>query len=675
MSVSHDDLANAIRFLSIDAVERAKSGHPGLPMGAADIATVLFQRILNFDASHPDWPNRDRFVLSAGHGSMLLYSLVFLTGMPGLSVTDLQNFRQLGSKTPGHPEWHHTVGVETTTGPLGQGLGTAVGMAIAERLLGTQFPDLIDHYTYVLVSDGDLMEGISHEAAGIAGHLRLNKLIVLYDSNHISIDGPISLADSVDQVKRFQACGWASTAIDGHDPGAIFAAVRQAQQCDRPSLILCRTTIGYGAPTKAGTAKAHGEALGAAEVAGTRDRLHWPYEPFVVPEPILHEWRAAGLRGQALRIAWQQKRDALDPAQKAEFERRLAGELPASLDAAIAEHKRHLATDATEIATRKAGEAALKVIAPIVPELITGSADLTGSNNTKVAATPDITPGNFAGRYIHWGVREHGMAAACNGLALHGGLIPSGASFLVFTDYCRPSLRLAALMGLRLVHVFTHDSIGLGEDGPTHQPIEQLASLRAIPNFNVFRPADQTETIECWQAALHAKRTPSILALSRQNLPQVRREFTPENLCAKGAYELAAAQGAAQISIFASGSEVSIALAARDLLTAKGLAVRVVSVPCMDLFFEQDPAYQKAVIGAAPVRVGVEAAVRQGWDPLIGEKGAFVGMNGFGASGPYRQVYAHFNITAEAVANAALAQHNHLTEIHGTVLSNGEQRS
>jgi transketolase len=668
MSVSHDDLANAIRFLSIDAVERAKSGHPGLPMGAADMATVLFHNILNYDASQPDWPNRDRFVLSAGHGSMLLYSLLFLTGTPGLSITDLQHFRQLGSKTPGHPEWHHTVGVETTTGPLGQGLATAVGMAIAERMLGTQFPDLIDHHTYVLASDGDLMEGISQEAAGIAGHLRLNKLIVLYDSNHISIDGSLSLADSVDQVKRFQACGWASTAIDGHDQAAILNAVREAQQSDRPSLILCRTTIGFGAPTKAGTAKAHGEPLGASEVAGARERLHWPYEPFVVPEPILQAWRAAGLRGQALRTAWQQKRDALDPPQKAEFERRLAGELPASLKAALAEYKQRLAKDATEIATRKAGEAALKVIAPMVPELITGSADLTPSNNTKVADTPDIAPGHFAGRYVHWGVREHGMAAACNGIALHGGLIPSGASFLVFTDYCRPSLRLAALMGLRVVHVFTHDSIGLGEDGPTHQPIEHLASLRAIPNLNVFRPADQTETIECWHAALEAKRTPSILALTRQNLPQVRREFTAENLCAKGAYELAAAQGAAQISIFASGSEVSIALAARDLLTAKGLAVRVVSVPCMDLFFEQEASYQKTVIGAARARVGVEAAVRQGWDRLIGENGAFVGMSSFGASGPYRQVYAHFNITAEAVANAALAQHKGLTGSEARVL-------
>jgi transketolase len=658
MSVTHDEMANAIRFLSIDAVERAKSGHPGLPMGAADMATVLFTQVMRYDAAAPDWYNRDRFVLSAGHGSMLLYSALFLTGSPGLLIGDLQHFRQLGSKTPGHPEWHHTVGVETTTGPLGQGLATAVGMALAERLMAAQFPGLIDHFTYVIASDGDLMEGISQEAAAIAGHLRLSKLIVLYDFNQISIDGPLSIADSVDQVKRFEACGWHASAIDGHDPQAILRAVERAQRSDRPSLIACKTIIGFGAPTRAGTAKAHGEPLGAGEVAGARKNLNWPYAPFVVPDAILAKWRAAGSRGAPARRTWQQRFDAAPPDTKAEFERRFSGTLPAALPGVIADYKQRLAGDATEIATRKAGEAALKVIAPLVPELITGSADLTGSNNTKVPATPDISPGEFSGRYVHWGIREHGMAAACNGMALHGGLIPSGASFLVFTDYCRPPIRLAALMGLRVIHVMTHDSIGLGEDGPTHQPIEHLASLRAIVNLHVFRPADQTETVECWQAALESRTTPSIIALTRQNLPQARHQYTAENLCAKGAYELLAADGAAEVSIFASGSEVSIAVAARALLHDKGVTARVVSVPCMDLFFKQDESYQRHVIGNAPIRIGVEAAVRQGWDPIIGEHGIFIGMHSFGASGPYRELYKHFGITAEAVVDAALKQHN-----------------
>jgi transketolase len=657
MSLTHDEMANAIRFLSLDAVEKAKSGHPGLPMGAADIATVLFTQVMCYDAADPDWYNRDRFVLSAGHGSMLLYSALFLTGSPGLSIHDLQQFRQLGSKTAGHPEWHHTVGVETTTGPLGQGLATAVGMALAERMLAARFPGLIDHFTYVIASDGDLMEGISQEAAGIAGHLRLSKLIVLYDFNRISIDGPLSIADSVDQVRRFEACGWHASTIDGHDPQAILQALEEAKHSDRPSLIACQTIIGFGAPTRAGTAKAHGEPLGAEEIAGTRKNLNWPYEPFVVPEAILAKWRAAGSRGAPARRAWQQQFDAMPRDIKAEVERRFSGTLPAALSSAIADYKQRLAGDATEIATRKAGEAVLKIIAPLVPELITGSADLTGSNNTKVPATPDISPSDFSGRYIHWGIREHGMVAACNGMALHGGLIPSGASFLVFTDYCRPAIRLAALMGLRVIHVMTHDSIGLGEDGPTHQPIEHLASLRAIVNLNVFRPADQTETVECWQAALGSRTTPSILALTRQNLPQVRHQYTAENLCAKGAYELRAADGAPEVSIFASGSEVSIAVAARALLHDKGVRARVVSVPCMDRFFEQDQSYQRQVIGDAPIRIGVEAAVRQGWDRIIGEHGIFIGMHGFGASGPYRELYKHFAITAEAVVDA-LRQRN-----------------
>ena len=654
--VTHDQMANAIRALSMDAVEKAKSGHPGLPMGMADAATVLFRDVLKFDAADPYWPDRDRFVLSAGHGSMLLYSLLYLTGMGGMTTDDLQHFRQVGSKTPGHPEYRHTIGVETTTGPLGQGIATAVGMALAESMLAAEFGgDLVDHHTFVIAGDGCLMEGVSQEAIAIAGHLRLNKLIVFWDNNHTSIDGSTSLADSVDQVARFKAAGWRASHIDGHDPGQVLRAIRAAKRSDRPTMIACKTTIGFGLPTKAGTNKAHGEAPGAAEVAGARQNLHWPYEPFVIPDDILEAWRAVGRRGKSKRNAWRKLLESKPADTRAEFERRIAGNLPTNFDEIIDAYKQKLAAEAPEIATRKAGEAALKVIAPAVPELITGSADLTPSNNTKVEATRDITPEDKSGRYVHWGIREHGMAAACNGMALHGGFIPSGASFLIFTDYCRPALRLAALMGIRVCHAFTHDSIGLGEDGPTHQPIEQLASLRAMPNMYAFRPADSVETVECWQAALERKTSPAILALTRQNLPAFRRAHVKENLSARGAYEISPANGKPAVSIFASGSEVSLAVAAQKILAEKGVLARVVSVPCMDLFFEQDAAYQKAVIGEAPVKVAVEAAVRQGWDAIIGD-GPFIGMKGFGASGPYKSVYEHFGITPQAVADAALAR-------------------
>jgi transketolase len=654
-NVTHDAMANAIRALSMDSVEKAKSGHPGLPMGTADMAVVLFRDVLKFDASDPHWADRDRFVLSAGHGSMLLYSLLYLTGTGGMEIEDLKHFRQVGSKTPGHPEYRHTVGVETTTGPLGQGIATAVGMALAESMLAAEFGDLVDHHTYVLASDGDLMEGISQEAIAIAGHLRLNKLIVLYDNNSISIDGSTSLSDSVDQVARFKAAGWRASHIDGHDPKQVLRALRAAKRADRPTMIACKTTIGFGLPTKAGTNKAHGEAPGEKEVAGARVKLNWPYEPFVVPEDILSAWRAVGRRGHGKRNKWTHLLKSKPPEVQAEFERRLVGDLPKDFDAVIDAYKQKLAAEAPEIATRKAGEAALKVIAPAVPELITGSADLTGSNNTKVEATKEITPTDKSGRYIHWGIREHGMAAACNGMALHDGFIPSGASFLCFTDYCRPSLRLAALMKIRVCHVFTHDSIGLGEDGPTHQPVEHLAALRAIPNLLMFRPADSVETVECWQAALKTKNAPSIMALTRQNLPALRRTHVAENLCALGAYEISPANGKAAVSIFSSGSEVSIAVAAQKILAEKGVAARVVSVPCMDLFFDQSEEYQRSVIGDAPVKVAVEAAVRQGWDAIIGD-GPFVGMKGFGDSGPYKALYEHFGITPQAVADAALAK-------------------
>jgi transketolase len=651
-------MANALRALSMDAVEKAKSGHPGLPMGAADMATVLFRDVLKFDAADPNWPDRDRFVLSAGHGSMLLYSLLYLTGVggeAGLKIDDLKQFRQVGSKTPGHPEYGQTIGVETTTGPLGQGIATSVGMALAERMLAAEFGDIVDHYTFVVASDGDLMEGVSQEAIAIAGHYKLAKLIVLYDDNGISIDGKTSLSDSVDQIGRFKAAEWNAVRIDGHDQAAILRELVKAKSADRPSLIACKTTIGFGAPTRAGTNKAHGEALGAAEIAGARVNLHWPYEPFVVPDEIMDAWRAVGAKGAAPHERWRKLFEARPAVERAEFERRIRGDLPAGFNQTIDAYKRKLAAEAPEIATRKAGEAALKVIASAVPELITGSADLTPSNNTKVEATKEITPTDMSGRYMHWGIREHGMAAACNGLSLHGGFIASGASFLIFTDYCRPALRLAALMRLRVCHVFTHDSIGLGEDGPTHQPVEHLAALRAMPNMLVFRPCDSVETVECWQLALEARHSPSIQALTRQNLPALRRVHVEENLSARGAYEISPADGEAAVSIFASGSEVSLAVAAQKLLAEKKVAARVVSIPCMDLFFEQPEAYRREVIGSAKVRVGVEAAVRQGWDAIIGD-GPFIGMKGFGESGPYKAVYEHFHITPQAVADAALAR-------------------
>ena len=501
-------MANAIRALAMDAVEQAKSGHPGLPMGAADIATVLFSRYLKFDPADPAWPDRDRFVLSAGHGSMLIYALLYLTGYEAMTIAEIKRFRQLGSLTPGHPEYGHTPGVETTTGPLGQGLANAVGIAIAERHLAALFGgDIVDHTTYVLASDGDLMEGISQEAIALAGHLKLNKLIVLFDDNGISIDGPLALTDSVDQVQRFEAAGWAATRIDGHDPAAIAAAIEAAKKSDRPSLIACRTTIGFGAPTKGGTEKSHGSALGADEIAAARKELGWSAPAFEIPPPILAQWRAAGERGRTSRLAWQSRLAALDPQQRAEFERRTRSDLSENLAAAVRAVKENLAAAPKEIATRAASEFALEALTVALPEMVGGSADLTGSNNTRTKAMKAMSAADYSGRFIHYGVREHGMAAAMNGMALHGGIIPYSGTFLVFSDYCRPAIRLAALMGQRVIHVMTHDSIGLGEDGPTHQPVEHLAALRAIPNLKVFRPCDAVETIECWQLALESTGT------------------------------------------------------------------------------------------------------------------------------------------------------------------------
>lgn len=656
----HDKLANAIRALAMDGVEQAKSGHPGLPMGAADIATVLFTRVMKYDAADPRWPDRDRFVLSAGHGSMLLYALLYLTGTPGMELDDLKKFRQLESKTPGHPENFMTTGVETTTGPLGQGLATAVGMAMAERMLAAEFGrTVVDHHTYVLASDGDLMEGISQEAIALAGHQKLGKLIVLWDDNGISIDGPLSISDSVDQVARFKACGWRAERVDGHDPDAIEAAIRRAQKSSKPTMIACKTVIGFGAPKKAGTSKAHGEPLGAEELAAAKQKLGITGGAFEIAADLLKAWRGFGAAGTNAHANWKSRFGLLSERKRAEFERRLAHKVPAKLDKAILAHKKALIANPVTVATRKASELALDAIVPVMPELVSGSADLTPSNNTKAKGLEDFTPKTPKGRYIRYGIREHGMAAAMNGITLHGGFRPAGGTFLVFADYARPSMRLAALMGLPVSYVMTHDSIGLGEDGPTHQPVEHLASLRAMPNMRVFRPADAIETAEAWQLALERTDGPTVLALSRQNLPQLRSDGTAKNRSAAGAYELLPAEGGkAQVTLFASGSELEIAVAARRLLAEKGVRARVVSVPSLELLLEQDEATRAAIIGTSPVKIAVEAGVRFGWDAVIGDDGGFVGMASFGASGPYKDVYKHFGITPDAVVAAAMKRHN-----------------
>jgi transketolase len=649
MSTVHD-MANAIRALAMDAVEKANSGHPGLPMGAADFATVLFTRFLKFDAAAPHWPDRDRFVLSAGHGSMLLYALLYLTGYADTSLEDIKNFRQLGSRTAGHPEYGHSSGIETTTGPLGQGFANAVGMAIAERHLAAVFgSDLVNHHTYALVGDGCLMEGISQEALTLAGHLKLAKLIVLFDDNGVSIDGPVTLADSTDQPARFAASGWATARVDGHDPEAVAGEIAKAQDSDRPTLIACRTIIGFGAPKKQGTNAVHGSPLGAAELAAARERLGWRHPPFEIPPALLERWRAVGRRGAGERQAWERRLAAADPAVRSEFQRRMRGDLPPALAPALRAYVEGLVSDPPALATRNASQNALDVINAAVPETVGGSADLTGSNNTRSKDMKLLTVNDYGGRYIHWGIREHAMAAGMNGLFLHGGVRPYGGSFLTFTDYCRPSIRLAALMGIGVIFVMTHDSIGLGEDGPTHQPVEHLAALRAIPNLLVLRPCDAVETAEIWEVALNERHRPSVMALSRQKLKPNRLSGAPENLSARGAYVIAGG-AVAEIVIFASGSEVEVAVKARQLLEADGIGTRVVSVPSMELFASQSDAYRAGVLGKERVRGAIEAGVRMGWDPFIGTDGVFVGMSSFGASGPYDKVYAHFGITAEAAA-------------------------
>ncbi len=658
-TATHGDMANAIRFLAADGVQQANSGHPGMPMGMADVATVLFTRYLKFDPSTPRWEDRDRFVLSAGHGSMLLYALLYLTGYEGMTLEELKNFRQLGSRTAGHPEYGHAPGIEATTGPLGQGIGKAVGIALSERLLKDRFCDgTVYQYTYVLASEGCLMEVISHEAISLAGHYGLSKLIMLWDDNRISIDGSTDLSVSDDQLARFRACGWDVQAVDGHDAEAVAAAIETARASARPSLIGCRTTIGYGAPSKAGTAATHGAPLGLEEIAGAREKLGWPHAPFVVPDAVLSAWREVGDRGAAARAAWEARVEAMEPASRAEFRRMMAGTLPAGWQAALDAHKRRLADEQPKWATRKASGEALEVLTNAIPEMIGGSADLTGSNNTRTKCTEPVTGTDFSGRYVHYGVREHVMAAAMSGIALHGGLIPYGGTFLIFTDYMRPSIRLCAMMRQRVVYVLTHDSVGLGEDGPTHQPVETLAGLRAIPNLNVLRPADAVETAECWAVALSQTATPSAMVLTRQAVAPLRTRHTDENLCARGAYVLAEAEGGdRQVTLLATGSEVAVALDARQTLQGDdGIPTAVVSMPCWELFDAQDEAYRDRVLGPGSVRVGVEAAVSLGWGRYLGTEGAFVGMTGFGASAPGGALFEHFGITAENVVTAARAR-------------------
>src|SRR5680860_4051 len=651
---THKDMANAIRALAMDAVQKANSGHPGMPMGMADVATVLFTRFLKFDAAHPDWPDRDRFVLSAGHGSMLLYALLYLTGYPGMDIEEIKRFRQLGARTAGHPEYGHAPGIETTTGPLGQGIGNAVGMALAERLLNQRYgDDIVSHHTYCIAGDGCLMEGISQEAISFAGHLKLGRLILLFDDNHISIDGTTDLAVSDDQLERFRASNWHTAAVDGHDPQAIALAIENARGVtDRPSIIACRTVIGYGAPKKAGTSSTHGSPLGDEEIAGAREKLGWSYPPFEVPERILATWRAAGARHHAAYETWTEAAGRLDAASRKHLIEPIDAKVAEDISRAIAGIKTDFAAEGAKLATRQSSQKVLERLMPIVPGLIGGSADLTGSVGTLTKQHSIVKPGDFAGNYIHYGVREHAMAAAMNGLTLHGGIVPYGGTFLVFSDYCRPSIRLSALMGQRVVYVMTHDSIGLGEDGPTHQPVEQLAALRAIPDLYVMRPADSVECAECWEIALLAKDTPTILALTRQGLPLLRNAPTTENLSAKGAYVLLEPEGGRDVTLLATGSAASLAVDAAKKLQGEGIKAAIVSMPCWELFDAQDDSYRGVVLGTAP-RVGVEAAIEFGWQKWLGPKGVFVGMRGFGASAPAEALYKHFGITADAVAAAA----------------------
>ncbi|MGA0999009.1 MAG: transketolase [Litorivicinaceae bacterium] len=644
-------MADAIRFLAMDGVQAANSGHPGMPMGMADAAVALFADHIHVDPTCPTWPDRDRFILSAGHGSMLHYALNHLLGYKDMDAGQLKQFRQLGARTAGHPEYGHADGIETTTGPLGQGITTAVGMALAERRLASQFGRaLVDHYTYVIAGDGCLMEGISHEAIDMAGHLKLGRLIVLWDDNDISIDGNTDIATSTNQLARFKAAGWQVTRVDGHDSDAVSAAIDVAKKSRKPSLIACKTVIGFGAPTLAGSHKTHGAPLGDDEIQATRTALGWDHPPFEIPSDIRSLWQEIATRGLDMRTHWQSRLDS--SVKKSRFERAMSGELPKALATRMRRYKKQLKAELPKVASRQASQMALEVINAAVPTMVGGSADLTGSNLTKTSQMRSITPGNYRGNYVHYGIREHAMGAVMNGMALHGGMIPYGGTFLVFSDYMRGSMRLSALMKQRVIYVLTHDSIGLGEDGPTHQPIEHLAMLRATPNMNVYRPCDAVETAEAWEIALESSETPSVMALSRQGLPTVRTERTNENLTQKGGYILRNVRGARDITVMATGSEVAIALDAADVLKDQGYNVAVVSMPCWELFDQQSDQYRQSVLGSAP-RIAIEALIGFGWDRYLRTQDVFIGMHDFGASGPAPELYHHFGITKERICETA----------------------
>ncbi len=649
-SIPHENMANAIRFLSIDAVEKAKSGHPGLPMGMADVATILFTKFLKFNSAAPKWHDRDRFVLSAGHGSMLLYSLLYLTGYRDMTIKDIKRFRQLNSKCAGHPEYGHAQGIETTTGPLGQGIGNAVGMALAEKILNSQFGDkTVDHYTYVIASDGDLMEGISHEVASFAGHLKLNKLIVFFDDNGISIDGPVKLSNSENTIDRFKAYGWNTIKINGHNKDEIIKAITKAKKSKKPTLISCKTKIGFGSPNKQGKSSSHGSPLGEEEVSLTRSKLKWPHKPFAVPTDVLNEWKKSGKRSTDAYKKWKIDFEKLSKKKKDEFERRISGNTPKKVNLLLGKFKKNSIKKPIDIATRQASEMVINQIAPIMPELVGGSADLTGSNNTKGNKVDVINSKNYRGNYIYYGIREHGMAAIMNGLSLHRGIIPFGGTFLIFLDYCKPSLRLAALMKQRAIYILTHDSIGLGEDGPTHQPIEQLASLRATPNVKVFRPADIIETAEAWELALSNQKGPSVIALTRQKLPMLRKKYYTKNISSQGAYEIKSNSKNPDVSIYASGSEVEIGIQLMSLLEKKKKNVRVISVPCMELFKIQNKTYQKKIRGNSKLNISIEAGSSFGWSDISGGNTVNICMKDFGASAPYQKLYDYYGFTAKKI--------------------------
>ena len=651
------DLSNAIRFLSIDAVQKANSGHPGMPMGMADVATVLFKYYLRFNPKNPNWINRDRFILSAGHGSMLLYSLLYLTGYEKIKIEDIKNFRQLNSICAGHPEYEKNSGIETTTGPLGQGLGNSVGMAIAQEILQKKFgSDVINNKTYVIASDGDLMEGISHESMSLAGHLNLKNLIVFFDNNKISIDGSTSLSVSDNYKKRFEGYGWSFQEINGHNFKQITNAIKKATKSKKPSIISCKTIIGYGSPNKSGKASSHGAPLGDDEIKLVRKKLGWKHEPFEIPEEIMNSWREIGKKGEELENKWNDILNKKDNKIKEECERLCKGEFPINLDKVLGDEKLRFFQTRPKMATRQCSSSVINTISNILPELIGGSADLSGSNNTKTESSKVITSKNFSGNYIHYGVREHAMGAAMNGIALYGGLIPFGGTFLIFSDYLKPSLRLSALMKLRVIYIFSHDSIGLGEDGPTHQPIEHLESLRAVPNLNVFRPADINETIECWEIALKSKNNPSAIALSRQKLSYVSEHKSGENMCSKGAYILKKTSDNADLSLIASGSEVEIALEAQEKLKDSNINSNVISVPCYDLFDKQNQSYKDEILGKDTFKISIEASSQSGWKSVVGKDGATLGLSTFGKSAPYKDIYKLFNLTSDEIVKIAKAK-------------------